>query len=427
MAVRGWALWQLPRAARALVIAVVAGYLVMLGGAIVSAPFTARDVLLAATMMALSLGSIEISMRLAWPRNSRFSRDCLSVWILPVALLLPPAYVAVMVVAPSLYLHFRVSRTPPMKLVFSIAALGLAYAAAAAGHAMLAGSGHAGWQARGFVGSGRAALAILVALAAWWAVNNALVCAVVWLTSGADPVRTFVRDVENHVIDVAAACAGVAIAALWTVHPAVAFLLVPMVLLVQHHLYSDLRQAVRRDFLTDVASSRFWREIAGRELERAWANGDELAVLLIDIDHFKSINDSHGHPVGDDVLALVASRIAQALRPRDLVGRLGGEEFAAVLSGLSVVEAVAAAERVCGQVAALRVPCAGGEVSVTVSIGVAALNAHGLSLSQLLRAADQAMYAAKARGRNRVEVARTETARVIDLTSPEVLQARSDL
>jgi diguanylate cyclase (GGDEF)-like protein len=197
-------------------------------------------------------------------------------------------------------------------------------------------------------------------------------------------------------------------------------LLLPPVLLLEHQLFSGLRQAVRTDLLTEVANPQYWREVAGREVERADASGDHLAILMVDIDHFKAVNDRHGHLAGDEVLAAVARTVAQALRPRDLVGRLGGEEFGAVLSGLNLLDAEGAAERLRTQVSDVRVRADSGEwIRVTVSVGVSELSVTGGDLRQLLDAADTALYAAKAAGRDCVRAAAREPGLVIDLSIPD--------
>jgi diguanylate cyclase (GGDEF)-like protein len=188
------------------------------------------------------------------------------------------------------------------------------------------------------------------------------------------------------------------------------------VLYMQHQAFSGLRAAVRTDHLTEVATGHYWRDVASRELARARASQASLSCLLVDLDHFKDVNDKHGHLVGDAVLSAAARAISNAVRPRDLVGRLGGEEFAVLLAGLSASEATAAAERIRADVGSVQVRCdAGSWVGVTASIGVAHLDGDLETLDGLLAAADAAMYQAKAAGRDCVH-ATTPTRRVIDLT-----------
>jgi diguanylate cyclase (GGDEF)-like protein len=132
-------------------------------------------------------------------------------------------------------------------------------------------------------------------------------------------------------------------------------------------------------------------------------NGD-LSVALIDIDHFKSFNDGHGHDAGDAVLSAVAARLAANLRPTDLVARMGGEEFVILFPNTGIIDAAVACERVRLAVAACEVdkPTGGGTLPrVTISIGVAELH-DGQSPADILKAADAAMYRAKKGGRNRV-------------------------
>jgi diguanylate cyclase (GGDEF)-like protein len=405
---RRWACWRLPRAARVLVLAVPAVYAAVGALGVATVHFSVRDLATAAIFAAASVLSVEVSMRLAWPRTrgDLLSSDGLAVWILPVALLLPPIYVALMVVIPRVYVQIRVWRAQTMKFVYSTATLGLAYAAASEVHRIILGAAPTTWKAGQLLGGTKPVLAVLAAIAVWWISHNLLIFAVVALTAGRTPVIAFLANRETHVTDAVAICIGTAITVLWIVHPAAAALLAPAVLLMQHQLYSGLRQAVRRDLLTNVSNPQFWREAARREVDRAWASSTNLAVLVIDLDHFKAVNDQHGHLAGDDVLAATARAIAAALRPSDLIGRLGGEEFGAVLSGLNLPDAQRAAERVRTHIAATRVRSDRGEwITVTASIGIAELTANGTDLTELLNAADTAMYAAKTAGRNTTRTA----------------------
>jgi diguanylate cyclase (GGDEF)-like protein len=129
------------------------------------------------------------------------------------------------------------------------------------------------------------------------------------------------------------------------------------------------------------------------------------AVLLMDLDHFKSVNDRFGHAVGDRVLQVFAETAKSSIRSTDLIGRLGGEEFAAVLCNAGRDKAMELAERIRSRFALVAVDVDGRPVAATASIGLAIADASGGDVRELLGQADQALYCAKERGRNRVELA----------------------
>lgn len=166
-----------------------------------------------------------------------------------------------------------------------------------------------------------------------------------------------------------------------------------------------LDRLARRDVLTDLFNRRYFHERYEVELRRAWRTASPLAVLMIDADHFKALNDSHGHQAGDDVLRQMALVCAGALRPYDLVARYGGEEFVVLLPGLQLEAACTVAERIRQAVAEMRsITVAGTELRTTVSVGVACLDRSEGDVDSegpaLLQRADRAMYRAKAAGRN---------------------------
>jgi len=167
-----------------------------------------------------------------------------------------------------------------------------------------------------------------------------------------------------------------------------------------------LRQLATHDPLTGLLNRREFDRILAEECERAARFGDSLALVLLDLDHFKLINDRHGHPVGDAVLREVARRLRAQVRSVDRVLRLGGEEFAFVLVQTDRAGARQVADRA---MAAIRgEPVAAGvtiDLVVTASAGVAVLPGDAATAIALVAAADQALYAAKAAGRDRVMVA----------------------
>ena len=178
----------------------------------------------------------------------------------------------------------------------------------------------------------------------------------------------------------------------------------------QKRAETELRRLATSDPLTGAANRRFLLERADAEWVRSRRYGRPLAVLMLDIDHFKRINDTHGHPVGDEALRALTAAIGTRLRNNDLLGRLGGEEFMVLLPETGLRGAQAMAERLRAEIAAIRIETARGPLSFTASFGVAVcIDADG-SFERGLARADAALYAAKRSGRNRVEVALEDAA-----------------
>ncbi|MET0267178.1 MAG: GGDEF domain-containing protein [Duganella sp.] len=166
-----------------------------------------------------------------------------------------------------------------------------------------------------------------------------------------------------------------------------------------------LRRLSTLDPLTG-ACNRAGLDIQGkRVLLRAQRDGRSLALVMMDIDHFKAINDNHGHPVGDDVLRHLARLLAIELRPHDLLTRFGGEEFLLVLDDITLADAIKLAERLRTRIASASVHSGQVTVRYTASLGVVCSDQHGYDLVRLIRACDAALYEAKHAGRNRVVAA----------------------
>lgn len=163
-----------------------------------------------------------------------------------------------------------------------------------------------------------------------------------------------------------------------------------------------LRAEADLDSLTGLANRRRFRKALSGEVERWRRYGVPCALLLLDIDHMKAINDQYGHPAGDLVIRHVASMLAEVSRDNDTAARLGGEEFALLLSNLNDDKAAQAAERLRLALAQQSIPSVG---HISVSVGVAAVPAHANSERTIYAASDRALYVAKNEGRNRISVA----------------------
>ncbi len=160
------------------------------------------------------------------------------------------------------------------------------------------------------------------------------------------------------------------------------------------------------DPLTNIPNRRAFLDAAMRRMRQRPRNPEPVTALLFDLDHFKSINDRFGHSVGDEVLRVFTAKAAAEFRSTDIMGRLGGEEFGALLFGASEGTAVATAERIRRALMVATADIGGKSVDATVSVGIAVLPADTVEdVLQLLSRADSALYHAKERGRNRVEVA----------------------
>ena len=171
-------------------------------------------------------------------------------------------------------------------------------------------------------------------------------------------------------------------------------------------LQQKLEQEAHTDPLTGCANRRRFLELAARELARARRYPEELSVLMLDLDHFKEINDQHGHQAGDRVLQRLVRACQAMLRAEDAVGRLGGEEFAILLPETGSAKALDVAERLCRAVASAEVLLeAGPPLRFTTSIGVATVAPADFNVDAVLGRADRALYEAKSAGRNRVVAA----------------------
>jgi diguanylate cyclase len=164
----------------------------------------------------------------------------------------------------------------------------------------------------------------------------------------------------------------------------------------QNQLLSEIS---RTDALSGLLNRRYWEEAVSAEFQRCRRNGHRAALLMLDIDHFKSINDRHGHPVGDEVIRNVAEILRDSLREEDVPGRYGGGEFGILLTETAAVGGELIAERVRKRVEAATLSKTG--LRVTVSIGIAELDREDLDYAVWIAHADRALYAAKERGRNR--------------------------
>ncbi len=331
-----------------------------------------------------------------------------AMWNFAAVLLLPPVLAVALVALTYTHCWLRVTRrTAVYRKVFSAATIVLAGAAALGLLAAIDPPRQLGLP-EGPLGL----FAMLVAAAAFWLVNHGLVVGAILLSRPETRIRTAIGDPSDQLVLAGSLGLGVAVASLVALGSwLVVVLLVSVLALHRAVLVPQFRDASRHDPKTGLANAVFWHEMAGKELARSQRTGMPLAILMIDIDHFKALNDRHGHLAGDEVLKEVARVLQQQMRPYDLAGRFGGEEFVLLLPGVGSWEVGYVAERIRDRVCGLAVPVVGldGEPaqlgSVSVSVGAAVCPADAGTLDRLLLVADTALLDAKQAGRNQVRLA----------------------
>ena len=405
-AIARWPFWDLPGWLKPLVAGVITAYCAAIGGAAALTPVRAGDLRLFAVLVACSAVTLEMTRRTGEP--SGVVRDVYAIWDLPAAVLLPPLYALLVPIPRMILTQARVGRAKLHRRIYSSAAIGLAYAAASV-------TFHTAARALGgsAAGTGFHALEWTLLAAACGvlrlAVNDTLVLTAVKGSAPKTRLRPEILGGEALYNDVAELCLGV-LAAFAAAHSILVVLYaLPLVISLQRSLrHAQLVTASRIDSKTGLLNDPTWRREAAAEVARSVRTRTSVAVAMVDIDHFKNVNDTYGHLAGDAVLTAIAAATKSLLREYDIVGRVGGEEFAVVLPHTSIGEARDITERLREKIPRLVIP-SGGPVDsvpsgVTVSIGVAAAGRPHGDLGRFLAVADEALYAAKAAGRNRVHV-----------------------
>ena len=257
-------------------------------------------------------------------------------------------------------------------------------------------------------GSGRTFVAVLVAVITFLAVEAAGFFAISRLNDIDDEryLRAQLASPAFYAVELAVLGSGALAAVLYGYWPGFLALGGPALMLMQRGmLHQPLQHEARHDAKTGVLNCEAWRATASSALGHARRQEEHIAVAVVDIDHFKAVNDVFGHLAGDDVLAGTADAIVDCVRSTDLVGRFGGDEFCALLFCAGPDDAVATAERIRRQIE--RLAFTDPRLGITVSVGLATapLAAAGgtVDLPELMAAADRSLYRAKHDGRNRVD------------------------
>ena len=421
LAVRNWQWWQLPPLPRSYVAVVVAAAVAVIAAAAGATSWRQADLAQFFLLSACGAVSVVSAPRSAYSAPGGTTVDFSTSWVLPMAILLPPAYSAV---APAILIaiaYYFVRRGVPHRRVFTAATISLSYVLAAEVFRRFPAS-----FAGPSPGSGGHAFTWAVAVAACeliaCRVQHYLVVGAVKMSDPA--VRIWPEELNRDAL--LGVLVEIDVAVLITVAVGESSKLVaialPTVLLVRRFLaHPVLLAQSRTDAKTGLLNISAWKSEAEAVLARAVRSGYPAALVMIDIDHFKLVNDTYGHLAGDRVLQAVAEALTGQSRGCDRPGRFGGEEYVLLLAQTGRQDACKIAERLRAYIAALQIPADdrpdAPALNVTVSAGVTALepgSAH--ELADLLAAADSAMYAAKQAGRNQVAFASPPRHR--DVTPP---------
>ncbi|HJP73565.1 MAG TPA: GGDEF domain-containing protein [Pseudonocardiaceae bacterium] len=417
--VRSWKLWSRPPASILLILTLDLIALGVVGASLITTPTTRAMAMMLGLIMLAAVAQGEASRRIERARrviSGSVHINMMSVWVFAAVLTLPIGWVGVVTALTACHVVLRsydVARSRAHRQVMNAAAMVLA----AWGARAVLDAAHVPPMAEGsqhLLVAGTI-LALIAAGVVFFVADAVIIAATLILdhplpAGTRRPIRDLVGSVDDNTLELATICLG-GLAGLVLINQPIALLLLflPMFVLHRSVLVKQLEVLAATDQKTGLLNSVAWNDAAQRALDRARRLRSSLAVLMVDLDHFKRVNDVYGHLAGDTVLKVVAKAITDGVRDYDSVGRFGGEEFVVLLPGIDRSDAVAIAERVRHAITQLTVPIPAEDQDVflsglSVSIGVASYPGAGVGIDHIVRAADAALYRAKASGRNRVEL-----------------------
>jgi diguanylate cyclase (GGDEF)-like protein len=406
--IRQWPWLQLPGLLRCYVAAVPLGAAALMGLAASQTTWHLDNLLKFLLLLVCGLVSVVATPRMAYLQSGSV-KDFITAWVLPVAVLLPPVYAMIIPIPLLALTQWRAVQGILYRRVFSAAALSLCYGAGAFAFRAFPAS-----FAGGAIGIGTHALTWAVAV---------VVCELIGGTGHrflillgiklSDPSVHMLRAEMNREELLGAFAEfdlGVLITLVIAANALLAIFAVPTILLARRFMmHRPLLEQTRIDTKTGLLNAMTWEREATVEVDRAVRTNCPLALALVDIDHFKMVNDTYGHLVGDRVLRAVVDGLRSQLRGYDLAGRFGGEEFVILLPQARETDAMNVAERLRKYIAGLEIPIDDEPdcltfVRLTISVGVAALDGVAQELTDLMAGADAALYYAKENGRNKTHV-----------------------
>lgn len=409
---KSWALWTQPQREAWYLLSISAVGLATAGFAIADIPeIIGSDWLILGELLTCATVHVFISRRReeTWRnRNPTLHIDIVSMWTFPGILLLPAALAILLIVLVRTQRWFT-ARRPFYRFFFSAATM--VCGAALARFAILDPSGITGAGGLRLSSPGEL-LAVAAAGVTYVGVQALAIALVIGMRTPKRSVGVLFGSRFDNGLEAFSITLGVVTAVLLVHAPALVVVMVLVGVFMNYVVeMRKLHMDARTDPKTNLLNMRGWRDAATRAVTRTQRSGGGIGLLMIDLDHFKVINDSWGHPAGDDMLEAVAGVLRDETRPADVIGRFGGEEFVVLLPETGRTEAVVVGERILASVRRLSVittdkrGCPAVITGRTTSIGIATGLADPETLDELLQAADAAVYEAKDAGRDRLRIA----------------------
>jgi diguanylate cyclase (GGDEF)-like protein len=330
--------------------------------------------------------------------------DMTSVWTFAAAIVLAPSLTLPLVVLIQVHTWYRYVKARggiPYRTAFTGASIWIACVAARSVMDLFG--------ARGALPMGvGAVIAVVCAMVVYSLMNTGLIYTAVCIGSRPASPPPFLTMWQDNLLELATLCLAALTALALLFEPWMTVLVIPAMVIMQRSVLSkELQEAATMDAKTGLLNALAWQQAAIAELERSARNDKQAAMLIIDMDNFKLINDTYGHLVGDSVLKAVADVLTDELRGYDVIGRFGGEEFVALLADVSPLQALDISDRILQRVRDLRVPTRDPDkpmvTGMSASIGMSGYPQQASQVDDLLHIADAALYTAKREGRDRVE------------------------
>jgi diguanylate cyclase (GGDEF)-like protein len=404
--IRRWQIWGLPEPLRGYLLTIAGLGLTVASAEAAFASWRPSHLLLFAALLACSVVAIE-STRNVKEIHGALSHDLQTVWYLAIAIALPPAYAFLAPVPLTAYKLWRMPKMIVYRRIFSNATLILAYGCASLTFHAIPGSvagSRPGTDAHALAWTG----AVVACGVVGWLINHIFLLPAIKLSDPTVRFHELLGTRESVTSDLVELSLAVSVSLIVTINPVLMILTLPSIIIYRRYLmHAQLVAHVRMDPKTGLLNMATWQREATAEFSRAQRTHSPLALAMVDIDHFKDMNDTVGQLVRDQLRRDIAGMLREQLPEHDLIGRLGGEGFAVLLPGTSREEARRLCERLRDHIAGEPIAIESGDQAgfvfrLTVSIGVAVMNESRRALGELIGAADMALDQAKSTGWNKV-------------------------